>query len=71
MANEDVMSKQKGGSPPVTPEMAAKIRALRKQGFMQHTIAAHFGINQGRVSEVENGQRHPTVPPDDSQLPLF
>jgi predicted XRE-type DNA-binding protein len=27
--------------------------------MMQHDIAAHYRINQGRVSEVVNGKRFP------------
>ena len=53
-------------SPPVTPTMAAKIKFLRALGHVQHNIAARFGINQGRVSEVVNGKTHPNVPPDGS-----
>ncbi|MFA6608077.1 MAG: hypothetical protein WCS75_13870, partial [Sphingomonas sp.] len=52
------------GSPPVTPEMAAKIKFLRLCGFMQHDIAARFGINQGRVSEVVNEKAYKGIPPD-------
>ena len=44
--------------------MAAEIRFLRLQkGLYNHQIAAHFGINQGRVSEVLTGKRFPDVPP--------
>jgi hypothetical protein len=44
--------------------MAGKIKFLWKLGHLQHNIAARFGINQGRVSEVVNGKSHPGVPPD-------
>lgn len=50
-------------SPEVSPEMAAKIKAMLAHGMAQHDIAARFGINQGRVSEVNNGKRHPNVLP--------
>lgn len=50
-------------SPEVSPEMAAIIKAMLAHGMAQHDIAARFGINQGRVSEVNNGKRHPDVPP--------
>ena len=46
-------------SPPLTHEMAAHIRRLYRLGMMQHDIAAHYRINQGRVSEVVNGKRFP------------
>lgn len=44
-------------SPSVTPEMAKQIkRMVGDLGMLQHDVAAHFGINQGRVSEVMNGR---------------
>ena len=46
-------------SPTLTQEMADKIRWLHRHGMMQHDIAAHYRINQGRVSEVVNGKRFP------------
>ena len=47
-------------SPPVTAEMANEIRFLYfEKGMLQHYIAAIFGINQGRVSEVVNNQLFP------------
>jgi predicted XRE-type DNA-binding protein len=47
----------------VTAEMASKIktRALRC-GEAQHDIAAHFHINQGRVSQIVNGILFPEAP---------
>lgn len=53
---------QKEPSPPVTAEMAAEIRYLKHaKGLYNHQIAAHFGINQGRVSEVLTGKKFPEV----------
>lgn len=50
-------------SPPVTAEMAAIIKLLViRYEYIQHHAAAVFGINQGRVSEVMSGKRHPNVP---------
>ncbi|QUM73043.1 hypothetical protein [Sphingopyxis granuli] len=50
-------------SPPVTPQMAAEIRYLKSsKGLYNHQIAALFGINQGRVSEVLTGKTFPDVP---------
>ena len=57
-------------SPPVTPEMAAQIKALKAQGLFHHQIAALFEINQGRVSEVVTGKLHPGVPPSQGELPF-
>lgn len=56
-------------SPPVTPQMAAEIRFLRQEkGLFNHQIAALFGINQGRVSEVLTGKKFPDVPPAQGSL---
>jgi hypothetical protein len=64
-----IMQMQRKSSPPVTPAMAAEIRYLKKQkGLYNHQIAALFGINQGRVSEVMTGKRFPDVPPAQSSL---
>lgn len=58
-------------SPPITPEMAAHIRFLViDRGLFQHQVAALCGVNQGRVSEVMRGYRHPGVPPAQGSLPL-
>ncbi|MGA2638539.1 hypothetical protein [Methylocella sp.] len=43
-------------SPPVTPEMIYAMRQMYKIGMAQHVIAAHFGVNQGRVSDAVNGK---------------
>lgn len=52
-------------SPPLTAEVAARIKAMWATTTMnQAQIAAALGgINQGRVSEVVNGLRFPEVPP--------
>lgn len=56
-------------SPPVTREMAAEIRYLKfTKKLYHHQIAALLGINQGRVSEVIRGKRHPGVPPSQGSL---
>lgn len=60
----------RNSSPHVTPLIASQIK-----GLWQHTrlnqaqIAARLGaLNQGRVSEVLNGQRFPEIPPADVQV---
>lgn len=58
-------------SPPVTAEMAARIKALLRRGIHQHQIAARFGINQGRVSEIKTGKRYGLVPPARDLPPDF
>jgi hypothetical protein len=50
-------------SPRVTPRMASEILALVQNGMHQHDVAARFGINQGRVSEIVNGKRFVSVEP--------
>lgn len=58
-------------SPKVTPEMAAQIKfLLKKNELHQHEIAALMGVNQGRISEVKNGNRHPNVPPAQGSFPF-
>lgn len=58
------------GSPPVSRELAAHIKYLLKRGdLFQQQIAALLGVNQGRVSEVKHGQRHPDVPPARGPFP--
>lgn len=49
--------------PKLTASMAAQIKKLATTtGMYQHEIAAIFGINQGRVSEVLTGKRFRHVP---------
>jgi predicted XRE-type DNA-binding protein len=58
-------------SPPITPEMAAHIRFLvLERGLYQHQAAALVGTNQGRVSEVMTGRRHPDTPPAQGAFPF-
>jgi transcriptional regulator with XRE-family HTH domain len=51
-------------SKPVTPELAAYIKALLAKGLYQHQIAGMVGVNQGRISEINTGKRNPDVLPD-------
>jgi DNA-binding transcriptional regulator LsrR (DeoR family) len=45
-------------SQPVTPEIAAEMWEMYfVQGMSQHEIAAHFHVNQGRVSTAVNPRR--------------
>ncbi len=58
-------------SPTISPAMAAHIRFLVKiRGLYQHQAAALCGVNQGRVSEVIRGYRHPGVPPAQGAFPF-
>ncbi len=49
-------------APPVTEDMALDIIKMLEEGIPQHDIAAHFGLNQGRVSEINLGKRFPDLP---------
>lgn len=40
-------------------EDAIQVWLMRWSGMYQHDIAAHFGVNQGRVCEVLAGDRQP------------
>lgn len=48
-------------SPPVTRDMAKMFHRMRDAGLAQHQIAAHYGVNQGRVCEVLKGDRFPDL----------
>lgn len=43
----------------LTFDDAIAIWRLRREGWLQSRIAAHFDTNQGRISEVLSGKRHP------------
>jgi len=58
----------KQNSTSVDNEMAAKIKSMLDAGMYQHDIAAHFKINQGRVSEIKTGLRFTDVKPDQYDL---
>lgn len=51
---------------PMNEETYRLIRERLANGEFQHDIAAAFGINQGRVSEVNTGKRG-----DPRQMSLF
>ena len=42
----------------LTFDDATAVWLMRWSGMYQHDIAAHFGVNQGRISEILSGQRH-------------
>jgi len=51
-------------SPHVTEEMAAQIKGyLRDTDMSQQDIATVFGVNQGRISEINTGTRFAYVKP--------
>lgn len=54
----------------LTANDAALVKGMIERGDRHHDIAAWFGVNQGRVAEVGNGEKFSDVPqaPTD-QLP--
>jgi hypothetical protein len=46
----------------LTERDAALIRGMIERGDRHHDIAAFFGVNQGRIAEIKDGSRFPTVP---------
>lgn len=59
------------GSPSITAEIAAWIKLMLGRGLFQHQIAAFFGVNQGRVSEIKSGKKFGHVPPARDLPPDF
>ena len=55
------MGKAKSSGITPTRSDAAKILAMVARGDRRHDIAAWFGLNQGRIKEVEDGE-HGTPP---------
>lgn len=50
------------------PKDVLDIKRRLKRGEFQHHIAAIYGLNQGRISEIKNGHRFANISsPDDDQ----
>jgi uncharacterized protein (DUF433 family) len=47
----------------LTRLQAAVIKARLEAGEHQHHIAADYGLNQGRISEIKAGKHFADVPP--------
>lgn len=47
----------------LTAQDIADIKARLRQGEYQHDIAADYGLNQGRVSEINTGKRGVAIQP--------
>lgn len=52
----------------LTPHQQRVAKLALRLSYYQHTIAAFFGVNQGRISEFKNSTRFHAVPPAD-ELP--
>lgn len=47
------------------------IKARLKRGDHQHDIAADYGLNQGRISEINTGKRFSNMKPDAPEEPTL
>jgi hypothetical protein len=45
----------------ITAQDAALIRGMIARGDRHHDIAAFFGLNQGRIAEINLGKRFPRI----------
>lgn len=61
-------SKRRGG---ISAATAGIVKLALRLGYYQHVIAAYFGDNQGRVSEIKLGRRYTDIPPVDDLPPDF
>ncbi|MDI1227394.1 MAG: hypothetical protein PSY14_06905 [bacterium] len=50
------MADQRRPSRTLTEKEKAQVRILLDKGWFQHRIAAHFDVNQGRISEIKTGK---------------
>lgn len=50
-------------TPSLTADMIAVIKRARMMGYFNHIIAAYYRINQGRIAEVNTGQRGAGIAP--------
>ncbi|MCG5247966.1 hypothetical protein [Methylorubrum extorquens] len=49
---------------------ASLVKGMVARGDRKHDIAAWFGVNQGRIAEVEKGELHPDAEEaDEEELP--
>ena len=54
----------------LTEQEAALIKGMLARGDKQHDIAARFGVNGGRIAEINTGKRFASVAPaSSSSLP--
>jgi len=52
----------------LTAQDIADIKARLRQGEYQHDIAADYGLNQGRVSEINTGKRGYAIQPPEQPM---
>lgn len=58
--NKELLGMTKKSKLSVKDIVMIKLRLAK--GDMQHDIAADYGINQGRISEINTGKRYASVP---------
>lgn len=51
----------------LTAKDAALIKGMIERGDRHHDIAAFFGVNQGRISEIKDGVRFANTPVTDPE----
>lgn len=56
---------------PLTPEQQRIAKLALRLRYYQHTIAAYFGINQGRISEFKNSPAYRATEPASELPPNF
>jgi len=62
----DSLRSRRGPAP--TSSDAAVVKAMLAHGFRQSDIAAYFGVNSGRISEINTGRRFAGVGPSPEAL---
>lgn len=55
----------------ITFDDAPVVKLALRKGYWQHVIAAYFGENQGRISEIKNGKLFRDAPVADDLPPDF
>lgn len=53
----------------LTNEQISVVKGLLAQGHKQHDIAAHFGVNGGRIADISAGRIGPNIRPASGDLP--
>lgn len=53
----------------LSPDDIKRIKLRLRRGDYQHDIAADYGLNQGRVSEINTGKRFAAIKPDGAEQP--
>ena len=53
------MAKAQASGRRLSKKDACQVLGMIKRGDRKHDIAAWFGVNQGRIAEVEHGDLHP------------